>query len=413
MKKSISLSSLAVIMLLSSCNRDSLSENSAQNTSAENSAKGIVTNLTEQDLPNIQLTGSNAAPSQHLTYYFPADAVLQMNKVKITRSALTEYFSVINYSGGYAGLQQTPDKSFGTPNILIASLWDKNTAGGSYAGYSYLGSKTVASRFGGEGDGQKTINPYQWKLNNWYNVVLRSWKENGKIYIANFIQDLATGKWFLTSTIYRDASTGNLGTYIDTFLENWVGDNPKYDGRYVRKAYLKDAWSLDSNNAWQKSTSRNFSANSGDQGRNGYFDRAFNSGYDAGEDAYFMVHGGTTVPDTAFGTGRTLQLPTQTNQGAAPVIQNLERTSATAQYGSNKVTVSWAINDTKAPQLSYNIQVLNSSGAVVQTVQKIKPEQRTEAITTTLAKGNYTVKLTLTDIFNNDTTPVEIPLTVN
>ena len=64
-----------------------------------------------------------------------------MNKVKITRSALTEYFSVINYSGGYAGLQQTPDKSFGTPNILIASLWDKNTAGGSYAGYSYLGSK--------------------------------------------------------------------------------------------------------------------------------------------------------------------------------------------------------------------------------------------------------------------------------
>jgi hypothetical protein len=120
---------------------------------------------------------------------------------------------------------------------------------------------------------------------------LRSWKENGKIYIANFIQDLATGKWFLTSTIYRDASTGNLGTYIDTFLENWVGDNPKYDGRYVRKAYLKDAWSLDANNAWQKSTSRNFSANSGDQGRNGYFDRAFNSGYDAGEDAYlwFMV----------------------------------------------------------------------------------------------------------------------------
>ena len=44
-------------MLLASCNRDSLSENSLQNTNAENSAKGIVTNLTEQDLQNIQLTG--------------------------------------------------------------------------------------------------------------------------------------------------------------------------------------------------------------------------------------------------------------------------------------------------------------------------------------------------------------------
>ena len=29
-------------------------------------------------------------------------------------------------------------KALETPNILIASLWDKNTAGGSYAGYSYL-----------------------------------------------------------------------------------------------------------------------------------------------------------------------------------------------------------------------------------------------------------------------------------
>lgn len=91
----------------------------------------------------------------------------------------------------------------------------------------------------------------------------------------------------------------------------------------------------------------------------------------------------------------------------------MERTSATAQYGNNKVTVSWAINDTKAPQLSYNIQVLNSNGAILQTVQKTKPEQRAEAIATTLAKGNYTVKLTLTDIFNNNIAPVEIPITVN
>ena len=123
----------------------------------------------------------------------------------------------------------------------------------------------------------------------------------------------------------------------------------------------------------KKSTSRNFSANSGDQGRNGYFDRAFNS-WDMMQVKmhtlwfmavlqYLILHLEQEEP---------LQLPTQTNQGAAPVIQNLERTSATAQYGSNKVTVSWAINDTKAPQLSYNIQVLNSSGAVVQTVQKNK-----------------------------------------
>ena len=53
---------------------------------------------------------------------------LQMNKVKITRSALNWIFSVINYSGGYAGLQQNPDKSFGNALIFWLRLWDKNTA---------------------------------------------------------------------------------------------------------------------------------------------------------------------------------------------------------------------------------------------------------------------------------------------
>ncbi|UIR57429.1 DUF3472 domain-containing protein [Sphingobacterium sp. SRCM116780] len=371
-----------------------------------------LTSQSDKDLPNLILTGSNAAPSQHLVYSFANDAVLKMSKIKITNTAKTEYFSVLNYDGGYMGLQDTPDPNFGTSNIMLASLWDKNTAANNLAFYSYLDSKTIPSRFGGEGDGQKTVNPYNWSVNTWYNMVIRSWKENGKIYIANFVQDLSTGKWLHTSTVGREASAGYLGSGSGTFLENWIGDNPSYDGRFHRKAFLKDTWNLSVNNVWEKSTSRYFSANDNDAGRNGQFDRAFNVGYSSTEDAYFMEHGGSTTPDPAFGTGRVLDLPAQTNQGSAPVLTTIENSYSTARYHNNKLIISWGINETKSPQLSYKLELLNATGTVLQTQEKIKPEKRIDTLSSTLATGNYTVRITLTDIFNQQTPAKLVPVTV-
>lgn len=366
----------------------------------------------DKDLPNLILTGSNAAPSQHLVYSFPNDAVLKMGKIKITNTAKTEYFSVLNYDGGYMGLQDTPDLRYGTSNIMLASLWDKNTATNNLAFYSYLDSKTVASRFGGEGDGQKTLNPYHWSINTWYNMVIRSWKENGKIYIANFVQDLSTGKWLHTSTIGREASAGYLGSGSGTFLENWVGDNPSYDGKFHRKALLKDNWNLSVNNVWEKSSSRYFSANDNDAARNGQFDRAFNVGYNSAEDAYFMEHGGSTTPDPAFGTGRVLNLPEQAGQGTAPVLTTIENSYSTARYHNTKVIVSWGINENKSPQLRYKLELLNASGSVLQTQEKIQPEKRIDTLSSTLANGNYTIRITLTDIFNQQAPAKLVPITV-
>ncbi|WP_454880972.1 DUF3472 domain-containing protein [Sphingobacterium detergens] len=358
----------------------------------------------DKDLPNLSLSGSNAAPSQHLVYRFKNDAVLKMHKIKITNTAKTEYFSVHNYHGGYAGLQDTPDQNTPTPYTLIASLWDLNTSAANYAFYSYKAPTTVVSRFGGEGDGQKTVNPYGWELNTWYNVVLRSWKENGKIYIANFIHNEATGKWFHTSTIGRQAESGFLGVGNGAFLENWVGDNPSWDGRFHRKAFFKDCWNLGVDNVWEKSTSRYFSANANDAGRNGYFDRAFNAGYDATENAHFMEHGGSITPNAAFGTGRTLDLPEQANQGSTPTLTTLSSSNESAKYQSNKVIVSWAVSDTSSPQLSYKIELLDPNGVVLANKELIRPEKRADTLNNTLATGNYNVRLTITDIFNKQST---------
>lgn len=357
------------------------------------------------------VSGENAAPSEHLYFSFPSDAIAKIHKIKITKSANAEYFSVHNYSGGYAGLQQTPDNSFGTPNILISSLWDPNTAGGIYSEVAYTGPQTISSRFGGEGDGYKTINPYQWALNTWYNIALRAWKRDGKLYIGTFIQNQSSGVWFHTSTLAIPERTTFLGSGNDAFLENWVGSNPDYDGRYVRKAFFKDCWNLNTSNTWEKHTSRSFSANAGDEGRNGIYDRAFNSGYDTAEDAYFMEHGGNTQPGAGFGTGRTLSLPAQSNQGTAPTLTIGEVQSATAVASGNTVTVNWVNNQLKSPQLSSKIELLNSSGGVVSTVNEVLPQKRSVTISSTLGTGSYSVRITITDIFNQNSTPLTVPVT--
>lgn len=348
----------------------------------------------------------NAAPSMHLVYSFPADAVVKIHKIKIVQSAMASYFSVHNFAGGYSGLQQTPDAAYSTPNILIASLWDANTATGDYSTVAYSAPTTITSRFGGEGDGWKTINPYSWSLNTWYNLAERSWKSGGKIYIATFIQNISTGQWFHTSTLSRTASSNYLGSGMNAFLENWTGYGATTDGRFIRKAFFKDAWNLNTSGVWQKSTGRYVSANAGDAYRNGIYHWAFNAGFDAGEDAYFMQHGGSTTPSADFAGGRTLTLPVQTNQGTSPTLTTGAVTAVTASYANNQVSVSWTNSATMSPQWISTVEVVNSSGTVVSTAADTLPERRSRVISTSLPAGSYTARVTIRDIFNQSSAAV-------
>ncbi|WP_169306791.1 DUF3472 domain-containing protein [Pedobacter polaris] len=383
-------------------------------------SEGLETSLTDSASNKLKNFGKtsvasagseNAAPSQYLTFTFANDAILKMHKVKVTQSANSSYFSVLIYDGAYAGIQQTSDIAYGTPNVLISSMWDPSTAGNVLATASYIAPNTISSRFGGEGDGVKTINPYRWTVNVWYNMVLRSWKENNKLYIATFIQNLSDNKWFHTATLTIPERSNFLGKNIDAFLENWEGF--QYDGRYVRKAFFKDAWNLTEGNQWEKHSSRAFSANANDLYRNGIYDRAFNAGYDANEDAYFMEHGGNVTPSAAFGSGRTLDLPVQTNQGSAPIITTGTISSVSASYNSGSVTVNWVVDQTKSPQFSSKVEILNAAGAVVNTVNYNLPEKRSAIIPLALANGNYTARVTITDIFNQVSTAVVGAFTTN
>ncbi|SIN88797.1 DUF3472 domain-containing protein [Chitinophaga niabensis] len=362
--------------------------------------------------PPAKAQSSNAAPSQHLVFSFPADASLKMMKVKITQTAYTSYFSVFNWSGGYAGLQHTPDSSSGSARILIASQWDPNTAGGVLARQAYLGAGTIYSRFGGEGDGAKTINPYNWTLNTWYNFVIRAWKLNGELFIGTFVQNLSTNQWFHTSTLAIPTRATFLGAGSGAFLENWHGSDPRFDGRFVRKAYFKDCWNRTDAGVWQKSSSRYFSCNANDAYRNGIYDLAYNAGFDSGEDAYFMEHGGNVTPSAAFNGGRTLNLPDQTNQPATPTLTIGEVSTVSASYNAGAVTVNWTNNNTKSPQFSSTVEVLNAANTVTGSSTETLPQKRSAVITGTLSAGTYTARVTITDIFGGVSTAKTTTFTV-
>ena len=350
----------------------------------------------------------NAAPSIHLNLSFPSqDAILKMQKIKIVQSANASYFEVNLFNGGYAGFQQTPDVSYGVPNISIFSIWDPNTSGGIFSNINYTDPLTVSSRFGGEGNGWKTINPYNWQTNIWYNVVQRSWVSNNKLNVATFINNLTTNKWFHMATISKPF----IGTYLngnnDSFLENWDGTNSQWNGSFIRKAYFKEAYNLNLYSNWEKSSSVYFSANNStaDINRNGIYHNSFNAFIDNTESAYCMQHGGNTVPSTAFNGGRTLNLASLPNQSLNPILTLPSLNSVVVNFANQVLSANWSLDDTKSPQFSTKFELYNEMGNRIMQLQDTIPQKRNFTNTITLANGTYQLKTTITDIFNQNSLP--------
>ena len=345
----------------------------------------------------------NAAPSIHLASYFPStDAILKMHKIKIVQSADAEYFEVNYFTNGYDGLQQTPSNAWGAHNILIFSLWDVNTPLGIYSHVDYFDPLTDTARFGGEGNGYRTIYPYNWTLNTWYNLVNRSWKSHDSLHIGMFINDLSTGSWLHSATLSIPAPVKYLDGYNDSFLENWDGTNAAWDGRFIRAAYFKDAWNINLSGEWEKNIYASFSANDShaDTVRNGIYNDSYNAYYDPTEDAYYLQHGGNTTPSAAFNGGRTLELPLQTNQGSAPVLTVGTLTGVSASNASGQTSISWTVDPSKSPQLSAKVEILDALNTVVASFIDTMPQRRTLVLNNALPQGTYSARVTIRDIFS-------------
>ena len=357
----------------------------------------------------------NAGPSMHLTYVFESDdAIVKMQKVKIVQSAPTSFFEVNWFRNGYTGLQQTPDPLYSTPNIFISSLWDLNTQDQIYAQLEYSHPNTITSRFGGEGDGEKTINQYGWQLNKWYNIVNRAWKANNRLYIATFIQNIENSEWLHTSSFsIPDTDEYYMYSVNDAFLENWDGTNRNWDGRFARKVYYKDIWNLTPQNTWETNVITYASVNDSqhDINRNGNYHNSFNANLDSQENAYFMEHGGSVTPSSIFNGTRTAYLNLQDNRGTSPEVTTGEFLSISATYTPDNLVINWNNSSTQTPQLNYTISITNN-GENIYEFTEIKPEARTKNIALNLTDGEYTITLSGNDIFNQNMLPITKNITI-
>ncbi len=381
----------------------------------------LVENLTSEQIKRMgtilypssrkeMLKGSeNAAPSIHLFYEFNSnDFILKMNKIKITESAPASYFEVNAFTLGYTGLQQTTIDYSGQKNINLFSVWDPDTKQNIFSKVEYMATNTISDRFGGEGNGWKTINPMKWEKNVWYNIVTRAWKSKGKLFIANFIQNSTSGEWTHTATLSIPDPGSYLNWYNNAFLENWDGFNPLHDGRFKRSAYFKDAWNLNLNGKWEKNTFTRFSANGAvDEVRNGIYHNSFNAFYDSEEDAYFLQHGGDTKRSDEFGGKRELNLPNQKYQGDIPILPPPNIANIDFKYSNDSVKVQWTIDSNANPQLSYELDLLTTSGEVIFKSKDTIPNKRAFEIQYALKPGMYKARVLITDIFGQQSQAIE------
>jgi len=357
-------------------------------------------------LGDVARAQENASPSVHLSYAFDSEAVLKMQKIKIVNSAFTTYFEVNSFIRGYCGLQQTTDKIKGVSNIFISSLW--NLSDSDKARIDYIDPKTIGSRFGGEGDGAKTMSPYNWQPGIWYNVVNRAWKSEGRMFVATYINNLETGEWFHTATFSNLATASFLGKTNDAFIENWDGNDPRADGRYLRKAFFKDCWNISVHGVWEKNTRAYFSANNSDADikRNGRYNDSFNAFYDPEEDAYCMQSGSSETKPAIFGDKRTIALPIQKNQGSMPKLPEVLLDSLTAFRKNNNIELFWSLDPKSTPQFSVKIEIIDDRGNLFKSFQDTLPQRRSFKLNGQAFPKNAKVYLTVFDIFNQQTPSV-------
>jgi hypothetical protein len=245
-------------------------------------------------------------------------------------------------------------------------------------------------------------------MNIWYNLVNRAWKADGRLYVGTFINDLSTGKWFHTATLSIPDPGIYLGCYNDAFLENWDGQYPSMDGRFTRKAFFKDCWNLNTNGIWEKSSGVSCDVNDTDKDkqRNGIYHNSFNAFYDNTENAYCMEHGGSTTPSPGFKEGRSLNLPFQADQGVAPVLTIAKIKSIAVNNATGIRNISWNIDELKPLQLSAKIEILNAAGNIITELQDTLPQRRSIDINDFLESGSYAVRITVIDIFNQQSQPM-------
>lgn len=381
----------------------------------------------------LSLMAQNAAVSMHMNLDHSTSGDIQVNEVRVPTGGIwkdTYYESIgirsnetLNAGHGYAGIQESND-SRGN-RVHIFSLWDEKKV--NYIPHLGYGMETEI--FGGEGNGSKTWcltkdtkHALYWQPDVWYTHVIRAWDVGTHTHYGFFVRDGVSKKWRHLSTIGMPHAKIRIGTGDnDSFLENWTENT--HDGTFRREMHLRNSLRRDLTGKWETAQKAFYSVNEWDldPGKRSY---NFRTNWDAliGEDQtgkyYRMITGGTkTVPtsplsfaNSVFSTTFSIANATKQTDYGTITLNKLVATD----LASKKIELTWDRDSTTLPQLNYKIQVYDNpamTGTPVVTKSYVNSDPKTfnapnrskdtiDVAALNLTK-QYTVKLSVTDIFDN------------
>ncbi|MCB0430997.1 MAG: DUF3472 domain-containing protein [Flavobacteriales bacterium] len=344
------------------------------------------------------LSGITTASAQHLWYPDRKNGDIIMNEVMVTNTTGCSYWETMGWNvgsqgGAYCGIQQ---KSQGTN--FIFSIWDPiGTSTPITAPYKLPNS--IVTKFGGEGTGLHYDDNFQvgWKMNTWVRTVSRRWDYKGHSFFGFWSYDHGTGKW--THHVTMDFPVANVrfnsgGT--NSFLEDWCSSSQNYRKGLYKNGYKRTY----DTKTWIPWNTASYSGNGSSS-----TDNKANAGVENG--AYFMEFGGSTVKSISEGQSFNITLP------ALPVLTVGQLTSITVTDDPDSVHVAWVTDQTKSPQFSFTIQVVNSSNVVVVTITDTVPHLRSRSVSIkNLPDGDYTVHVYMTDIFDQQSNEMTKTITI-
>jgi hypothetical protein len=326
--------------------------------------------------------GSSLANAPYVTlYYSDPEGTVLLRDVVVTQEAVGSYYCALGWFGtdGYAGLQRTPGnrgvdgKTF--YKHLHFSLWD--TPDKKPIPMIWKRPEVIVDGFGGEGEGVKSLWPFDWQVGSRYTIALKVW-DSGPAQTAwgMWFRDNDHEKWYRTATWGYPAAGVKIGAGTYSFIEDYLGNNLQ------RGMQVGPSWKLDTRGQWsaiRKATVRE---------RDGLI--PWNVKLADGK--FDMLSGGATAPGLVNGTALTADLP------AAPtLLPQVPR--ATARYADGALITGWSVDSSKSPPFAYSL-TLSKGTETVRTWGKTDPSALADTLRgLNLADGTYTVRLSLTDIF--------------
>ncbi|MEK7949358.1 Ig-like domain-containing protein [Luteolibacter sp. Y139] len=290
------------------------------------------------------------------------------------------------FYGGY-----THQNSGGTKTLVQYVCWP---ASGGYAPYSqqipvFAGENMVGYPQIGEGS-SCAIKGYwpQFSSSQWTRSVVRFWQPSDGTphvgYQGMWMKEPASGNWYHLGTfMYPFAVTGVNG--MSGWQENFTGYTGDYTVEHANGYYHKSG-------AWQRANQIQFTS------------RGLVTLQESNTVARSQV--GPTY-SSSYNVPLTVTL---SGQPAAPTFDPIVVSSSSAAVYGSQLLVKWDMPLTSAPQLSYKIEVFNNSsytGSPALTFNETEPETRQKMLNLGSITTPY-VRLTITDIFYNNGTPILI-----